>query len=221
MAKSIKVILKLQLSAGKATPAPPVGTALGPHGINIGQFVKQFNDATADKGDSIIPAEITIFEDRTFTFVLKTPPASDLLRKAAGVEKGSGKPNTAKAGQVTKDQIGNNIALIFNKPSVGINNKLKFNLSFTTKDVAKRLGKIIKQPTNVLIYRDPKTLQVRFLELSDGALTYLQLLEIGFHPDFVPSFLAEHYQIEGSSLKGFHSELNKLVKTLRDKRILL
>jgi len=105
MAKSIKVILKLQLSAGKATPAPPVGTALGPHGINIGQFVKQFNDATADKGDSIIPAEITIFEDRTFTFVLKTPPASDLLRKAAGVEKGSGKPNTAKAGQVTKDQI--------------------------------------------------------------------------------------------------------------------
>ncbi len=105
MAKPIKTIIKLQLPAGKATPAPPVGTALGPHGINIGQFVKQFNDATADKGDSIIPAEITIFEDRTFTFVLKTPPASDLLRKAAGVEKGSGKPNTSKAGRVTKAQI--------------------------------------------------------------------------------------------------------------------
>ncbi|MEK9166142.1 MAG: 50S ribosomal protein L11 [Patescibacteria group bacterium] len=105
MAKPVKTILKLQLPAGKATPAPPVGTALGPHGINIGQFVKQFNDATADKGDSIIPAEITIFEDRTFTFVLKTPPASDLLRKAAGVEKGSGKPNTSKAGNVTKAQI--------------------------------------------------------------------------------------------------------------------
>ena len=105
MAKPVKTILKLQLPAGKATPAPPVGTALGPHGITIGQFVKQFNDATADKGDSIIPAEITIFEDRTFTFVLKTPPASDLLRKAAGVEKGSGKPNTSKAGNVTKAQI--------------------------------------------------------------------------------------------------------------------
>lgn len=105
MAKPIKTILKLQLPAGKATPAPPVGTALGPHGINIGEFVKKFNEATADKGDSIIPAEITIFEDRTFTFVLKTPPASDLLRKAAGVEKGSGKPNTSKVGKVTKDQI--------------------------------------------------------------------------------------------------------------------
>ena len=105
MAKPIKVKLKLQLPAGAATPAPPVGTALGPHGINIGDFVKKFNEATADKGDSIIPAEITIFEDRTFTFVLKTPPASDLLRKAAGVEKGSGKPNTSKAGKVTKAQI--------------------------------------------------------------------------------------------------------------------
>lgn len=103
--KPIKIVLKLQIPAGKATPAPPVGTALGPHGINIGQFVKQFNDATVDKGDSIIPAEITIFEDRTFTFVLKTPPASDLLRRAAGVEKGSGKPNTSKAGKVTKAQI--------------------------------------------------------------------------------------------------------------------
>lgn len=85
----------------------------------------------------------------------------------------------------------------------------------------RKMGKITKQPTNVLIYRDPKTLQVHFIELSDGALTYLQLLEIGFHSGFIPKFLAEHYQIEGSSLKGFHSELNKLVKTLKDKRILI
>ncbi|MBI2023810.1 50S ribosomal protein L11 [Candidatus Giovannonibacteria bacterium] len=105
MAKPIKTILKLQLPAGKATPAPPVGTALGPHGINIGEFVKKFNDATADKGDSIIPAEITIFEDRTFTFVLKTPPASDLLRKAAGIEKGSDNPLKNKVGKIKKSQI--------------------------------------------------------------------------------------------------------------------
>ncbi|HBT81185.1 50S ribosomal protein L11 [Candidatus Giovannonibacteria bacterium RIFCSPHIGHO2_01_FULL_48_47] len=105
MAKAIKTILKLQLPAGKATPAPPVGTALGPHGINIGEFVKKFNDATADKGGEIIPAEITIYEDRTFTFVLKTPPASDLLRRAAGVEKGSGSPLKEKVGKVTRSQI--------------------------------------------------------------------------------------------------------------------
>jgi len=105
MAKRIKTILKLQLPAGKATAAPPVGTALGPHGINIGEFVKKFNAETADKGDSIIPAEITIYEDRTFTFVLKTPPASDLLRKAAGIEKGSGNPLKEKVGKVKKAQI--------------------------------------------------------------------------------------------------------------------
>src|SRR3989339_1920828 len=105
MAKPIKVKLKLQLPAGKATPAPPVGTALGPHGINIGEFVKKFNDQTAQMGETIVPAEITIFEDRSFTFVLKTPPASDLLRKAAGIEKGSGVPNKEKVGTVTKAQI--------------------------------------------------------------------------------------------------------------------
>ncbi len=105
MAKAIKTIIKLQIPGGKATPAPPVGTALGPHGINIGEFVKKFNDATADKDGTIIPAEITIYEDRTFTFVLKTPPASDFLRKAAGIEKGSGVPNKEKVGTVTKAQI--------------------------------------------------------------------------------------------------------------------
>jgi large subunit ribosomal protein L11 len=103
--KKIKTVLKLQIKAGKATPAPPVGTALGPHGINIGDFVNKFNQATADKGDDIIPAEITIFEDRTFDFKLKTPPASDMLRKAAKVEKGSGQPLRKKVGSVTRDQV--------------------------------------------------------------------------------------------------------------------
>lgn len=105
MAKPIKTIIKLQLPAGKATPAPPVGTALGPHGINIGDFVKKYNDATKDMGNDIVPVEITIYEDRLFDFKLKTPPASDLLRKAAGIEKGSGIPNKQKVGKVTKADI--------------------------------------------------------------------------------------------------------------------
>jgi len=104
-AKPIKTILKLQLPAGKATPAPPVGTALGPHGINIGDFVNKFNQQTADKGDTIIPAEITIYQDRSFDFKLKTPPASDLLRKAAQVEKGSGNPLRNKVGKVSRAKI--------------------------------------------------------------------------------------------------------------------
>lgn len=105
MAKPIKIQLKLQLPAGAATPAPPVGTALGPHGINIGDFVKKYNDATKEMSGEIVPVEITIYEDRSFDFVLKTPPASDLLRKAAGVEKGSGTPNKAKVGKITKEDI--------------------------------------------------------------------------------------------------------------------
>jgi large subunit ribosomal protein L11 len=105
MAKAIKTVVKLQLSAGAANPAPPVGTALGPQGINIAQFCQQFNEATKDMVGSIVPAEITIFEDRTFEFKLKTPPASDLLRKAAGIQKGSGNPLRNKAGKVTKAQL--------------------------------------------------------------------------------------------------------------------
>ncbi len=105
MAKPIKTILKLQLPAGKATPAPPVGTALGPHGLNIGDFVKKYNDATAQMGGEIVPVEITVYEDRSFDFKLKTPPASDLLRKAASIEKGSGEPNRKKVGKVTKQDI--------------------------------------------------------------------------------------------------------------------
>jgi large subunit ribosomal protein L11 len=105
MAKKIKTIVKIQLPAGKATPAPPVGTVLGPHGLNLGQLVKEFNDRTASMGDTIVPAEITIFEDRTYSFILKTPPAAVLIRKAAGVEKGSGNPLMNKVGKISKAQL--------------------------------------------------------------------------------------------------------------------
>ena len=105
MSKPIKSVVKLQIMGGAATPAPPVGTALGPHGINIGDFVNQFNSATQDKKGTIIPVELTIFDDRSFEFKLKTPPASDLLRKAARVDKGSGNAPRTKVGSVTKDQV--------------------------------------------------------------------------------------------------------------------
>jgi large subunit ribosomal protein L11 len=105
MAKKIKTVLKLQLEAGKANPAPPVGTALGPQGINIQDFCKQFNEATKDMTGDVVPAEITIYEDRTFSFVLKTPPASALLKQAAGIQKGAANPLTGKVGKVTKADI--------------------------------------------------------------------------------------------------------------------
>jgi large subunit ribosomal protein L11 len=105
MAKKIRTVLTLQLPAGKATPAPPVGTALGPHGINIVEFTKAYNEKTQAQSGQIIPAQITIFEDRSFTFITKTPPAADLLRKAAGVEKGSGEPSRESVGRVTRDQV--------------------------------------------------------------------------------------------------------------------
>ena len=103
--KKIKTILKLQLPAGAANPAPPVGTALGPHGVNIAEFCKQFNEATKTMTGDVVPAEITIFEDRSFKFVLKTPPASALLKKAAGIEKGSGDQLKNKVGKVTRADI--------------------------------------------------------------------------------------------------------------------
>ncbi len=105
MAKKIRIVVTLQLNAGKATPAPPVGTALGPHGINIVEFTKAYNEKTADKAGQVIPAQITIFEDRSFTFILKTPPAPDLLRKAAGITAGSATTGKAVAGKVTRDQV--------------------------------------------------------------------------------------------------------------------
>jgi large subunit ribosomal protein L11 len=105
VAKKVRIVLTLQLPAGKATPAPPVGTALGPHGINIVEFTKSYNEKTADKPGQIIPAQITVFEDRSFTFILKTPPAADLIRKAAGIDKGSATARRAVAGKITKDQV--------------------------------------------------------------------------------------------------------------------
>ena len=105
MAKKVKAIVKVQIPAGKATPAPPVGPALGGHGINIMQFVKEYNERTADMAGYVVPAEITIYEDRSFTFVVKTPPAADLLRRAAGGVKGSGAPNRTKVGSVTREQV--------------------------------------------------------------------------------------------------------------------
>jgi large subunit ribosomal protein L11 len=105
VAKKIRIILTLQLPAGKATPAPPVGTALGPHGINIVEFTKSYNERTADKAGQVIPAQITIFEDRSFTFVLKTPPAADLLRKAAGIDHGAATAKRTVVGRVTRDQV--------------------------------------------------------------------------------------------------------------------
>jgi large subunit ribosomal protein L11 len=103
--KKVKTVIRLQIEAGKATPAPPVGTALGPHGLNIMEFCKSYNERTAPQAGTVIPAEITVYEDRTFTFVTKTPPAYDLLKKAAGVDKGSGKPNREKVGTVSKQQV--------------------------------------------------------------------------------------------------------------------
>lgn len=103
--KKIAAVVKLQIPAGQATPAPPVGTALGPHGIAIPDFCRQYNDATSSQQGTIVPVHITIYEDRTFDFVLKSPPASELLKKAAKLEKGSPEPNRNKVGTVTKEQI--------------------------------------------------------------------------------------------------------------------
>ena len=103
--KKVAAIVKIAINAGAATPAPPVGTALGPHGVNIMEFVKAYNAKTEAQRGTVVPAEITIYEDRTFTFIVKTPPAAELIMKAAGLQKGSGKPNKEKVGKITKDQV--------------------------------------------------------------------------------------------------------------------
>jgi large subunit ribosomal protein L11 len=105
MAKRVRAYVKLQIPAGKATPAPPIGPALGQHGVAIMNFVKEYNERTANMAGQIVPVVITVFEDRSFTFVTKTPPAADLLRRAAGVDKGASNPNTQRAGKVTADQV--------------------------------------------------------------------------------------------------------------------
>ncbi|GAB2812749.1 50S ribosomal protein L11 [Actinoallomurus bryophytorum] len=103
--KKLSAVVKVQLQAGQATPAPPVGTALGPHGVNIMDFCKQYNAATESQRGNVIPVEISIYEDRTFTFITKTPPAAQLIKKAAGVDKGSGEPHKNKVGSISRDQL--------------------------------------------------------------------------------------------------------------------
>ena len=103
--KKVAALVKVALNAGAATPAPPVGTALGPHGVNIMEFCKQYNAKTEAMRGNVIPVEITIYEDRSFTFITKTPPAAELIKKAAGLSKGSGKPNKEKVGKISKDQV--------------------------------------------------------------------------------------------------------------------
>jgi len=105
MAKKITAVIKLQINAGKATPAPPVGSTLGPYGINMMEFIKGYNEKTAAMIGTIVPVEITIFEDRSFTFITKTPPAAELIKKAAKIERGSGRPNRDKVGTLTAEQV--------------------------------------------------------------------------------------------------------------------
>jgi large subunit ribosomal protein L11 len=105
MAKEVKTIIKLQIMGGAANPAPPVGPALGQHGLNISEFCQKFNDATQDKRGQVVPVEISVYEDRTYDFKLKTPPAAELLKKAANIKKGSGKPHAEKIGTVTRAQL--------------------------------------------------------------------------------------------------------------------
>ncbi|MDX1687611.1 MAG: 50S ribosomal protein L11 [Candidatus Promineifilaceae bacterium] len=105
MAKKVKAVVKIQIPGGKANPAPPVGTALGPHGINLMQFCKEYNAKTAGQVGQIVPVEVTIYQDGSFSFILKTPPAADLLKKAAGIDSGSSVPNRDKVGTVTQDQL--------------------------------------------------------------------------------------------------------------------
>jgi large subunit ribosomal protein L11 len=105
MARKVRALVKLQIPAGKATPAPPIGPALGQHGINIMQFVKEYNERTGSQAGSIVPVEITVYEDRSFTFITKTPPATDLLKKAAGLEKGSDNPKMTKVATISRDKV--------------------------------------------------------------------------------------------------------------------
>ncbi len=105
MAKKVKAVVKIQIQGGKANPAPPVGTALGPHGINLMQFCKEYNAKTSNQVGQVVPVEVTVYQDSSFSFILKTPPAADLLKRAAGIDSGSPEPNREKVGTVTQDQL--------------------------------------------------------------------------------------------------------------------
>ncbi|MFA5173479.1 MAG: 50S ribosomal protein L11 [Candidatus Paceibacterota bacterium] len=141
MAKKIKAVIKIQIQAGKATPAPPVGTALGPQGINIGEFCKQFNDATKEMQGDIVPAVLTVFEDRTFSFILKTPPVASLLKKAAGIDKGSGDVPRKKSGTVSISQVDE----IAEKKAEDLNVKDKEAARRVIEGTAKSMGIEIKR----------------------------------------------------------------------------
>jgi len=143
MPKKIKTIIKLQINAGQANPAPPVGPALGQHGLNIMDFCKKFNEATKDKAGNIIPVEITVYQDRTYSFILKTPPAAELLKKAAGIEKGSANPLQQKVGQATKKQI-EEIAKI-KMPDLNTNDLV--SACRTIEGTARQMGiKVVENP---------------------------------------------------------------------------
>ena len=141
MAKQVKTVIKLQIKAGAANPAPPVGPALGQHGLNIQEFCTKFNDATKEKGGDIIPVEINVYEDRTFDFKLKTPPAAELLKKAAGLKKGSGNPLIEKVGSVTESQV-KEIAEIKMEDLNAVDIEGAMNI---IKGTAKQMGLIVKK----------------------------------------------------------------------------
>lgn len=138
--KKIKALIKLQIPGGKANPAPPIGPALGQHGLNIAEFCQKFNAATQGKEGEITPVEITVFEDRTYTFILKTPPASELIKKAAGVAKGSSKPLTEKVGKITRDMVRD----IAEKKMVDLNAKNIEGAMKTIEGTARQMGIEVK-----------------------------------------------------------------------------
>ncbi|MFA5228400.1 MAG: 50S ribosomal protein L11 [Candidatus Paceibacterota bacterium] len=136
MAKKVKAIIKLQIKAGKATPAPPVGPALAPHGLNIAEVCQKFNDLTKDKGNFKIPVEVTVYEDRSFSMITKQPPAAELIKAVIGLEKGSGTPNTKKVGKITRDQLRE----VLNQKIPDLNTKNKEQALKTLEGTSRSLG---------------------------------------------------------------------------------
>ena len=166
MAKKVQAIVKLQIPAGKATPAPPVGTALGPHGVNIVQFTKEFNAKTADKAGLIIPVVLTVYQDRSFTFITKTPPAAVLIKKALKLDSASGEPNKKKVGKLTKAQLKEIAEKIYNKLlDAGIevmldDRKERAGVKFNDRD-------LVGVPYRITVGKDAKVDMVEFSKRSD------------------------------------------------------